>query len=114
MYSGRQSTTKYPSKTPKFFPKKSKYFPITSPIKNKFPFPPKIPLFIPLSGMNFDQSIADNQLTMSSLSELPSLLRRILDSSRFQVHEKPFDDLLKIYDYYNYDVQKATEQYFYE
>jgi hypothetical protein len=30
------------------------------------------------------------------------------------VHEKPFDDLLKIYDHYNYDVQRATEQYFYE
>jgi hypothetical protein len=54
--------------------------------------------------MNFDQSMPDNQLTMSSLGELPSLLRRILDSSRFQVHEKPFDDLLKIYDYYSYDV----------
>jgi hypothetical protein len=64
--------------------------------------------------MNFDQSMPDNQLTMSSLAELPSLLRRILDSSRFQVHEKPFDDLLKIYDHYNYDVQRATEQYFYE
>ena len=64
--------------------------------------------------MNFEQSIPDNQLTMTSFSELPTLLRRILDSSRFQVHEKPFDDLLKIYDYYNYDVQRATEQYFYE
>lgn len=64
--------------------------------------------------MNFEQSIPDNQVTMSALIEVPMLLRRILESSRFQVHEKPFDDLLKIYDYYGFDVQKATEQYFYE